>query len=171
MKENEVNPTVEHLFRSEYGKVVSILTHKYGTAHLEQIEDAAQEAFIKAMQVWAYKSVPDNPTGWLYRVTHNSLIDHFRRDQKIAFQETENLNILSEGEKTGDLVLDDTISDSQLQMIFACCHPSLSKEYQIVLSLKLIGGFSNKELADALIARGVTENQIIRAYQGEAVPI
>ena len=153
MKESKINPTVEHLFRSEYGKVVSILTHKYGTAHLEQIEDAAQEAFIKAMQVWAYKSIPDNPTGWLYRVANNSLIDHLRRDQKIAFQETENLNILSEGEKTVDLVLDDTITDSQLQMIFACCHPSLSKEYQIVLSLKLIGGFSNKELADALLKK------------------
>lgn len=156
MKENKVDHTIEHLFRNEYGKVVSILTHKYGASHLEAIEDATQEAFVKAMQVWAYKEVPDNPTGWLYRVANNGLLDQLRRDRKLTFQEAEKMPFSGIGQKNTEPPLDDTISDSQLQMIFACCHPSLSKEYQIILSLKLIGGFSNKELADALLKKEET---------------
>lgn len=145
--------TIEHLFRQEYGKVVALLTHKFGTSHLEQIEDATQDTFIKAMQVWAYKSVPDNPTAWLYRVASNRLIDVLRRDKKIDHQDTERLSQLSGTEQNGDPTLDATLSDSQLKMIFACCHPTLSQEHQIVLSLKLIGGFSNKELAEALLKK------------------
>ncbi len=145
--------TIEHLFRQEYGKVVALLTHKFGTSHLEQIEDATQDTFIKAMQVWAYKSVPDNPTAWLYRVASNRLIDVLRRDKKMDLQDTERLSQHSGTEQNGDLSLDATLSDSQLKMIFACCHPTLSQEHQIVLSLKLIGGFSNKELAEALLKK------------------
>ncbi|THV61105.1 sigma-70 family RNA polymerase sigma factor [Flagellimonas alvinocaridis] len=145
--------TIEHLFRQEYGKVVALLTHKFGTSHLEQIEDATQDTFIKAMQVWAYKSVPDNPTAWLYRVASNRLIDVLRRDKKMNLQDTERLPQLSGTEQNGDPTLDATLSDSQLKMIFACCHPTLSQEHQIVLSLKLIGGFSNKELAEALLKK------------------
>lgn len=145
--------TVEHLFRQEYGKVVALLTHKFGTSHLEQIEDATQDTFVKAMQVWAYKSVPDNPTAWLYRVASNRLIDVLRRDKKVDLHDTERLSQHSGIEQNGDPALDATLSDSQLKMIFACCHPALSQEYQIVLSLKLIGGFSNKELAEALLKK------------------
>ncbi|MEZ4810006.1 MAG: sigma-70 family RNA polymerase sigma factor [Allomuricauda sp.] len=148
-----MNRTIDHLFRNEYGKVVAVLTHKYGTSYLEQIEDAAQETFIKAMQVWAYKSIPDNPTSWLYRVANNALIDVLRRDKKVSFQELEKLTALTKQEHDGEPPMNDAISDSQLKMIFACCHPSLSQEHQIVLSLKLIGGFSNKELAEALLKK------------------
>ncbi|MFC4221548.1 RNA polymerase sigma factor [Flagellimonas marina] len=145
--------TVEHLFRKEYGKVVALLTHKFGTSYLEQIEDATQDTFIKAMQVWGYKSIPDNPTAWLYRVASNRMIDVLRRNKKVEFKAAEELHPKSEVEHCPDPSLDQTISDSQLKMIFACCHPTLSQEYQIILSLKLIGGFSNKELAEALLKK------------------
>ena len=128
-----------------------MLTNKFGISHLEQIEDAAQDTFLKAMQVWSYKSIPDNPTAWLYRVASNSLIDVLRRDKKIDF--LEDRLVVETTTSESKLSLDDTITDSQLKMIFACCHPSLSKEYQIILSLKLIGGFSNKELAEALLKK------------------
>ena len=55
---------VEHIFRHEYGKIISLLTHKFGPAHLERIEDAVQDSLIKAMQVWGYKKPPLNPTAW-----------------------------------------------------------------------------------------------------------
>ncbi|MDC6366333.1 MULTISPECIES: RNA polymerase sigma factor [Flavobacteriaceae] len=152
---SNLNQTIDHLFRNEYGKVISILTHKFGTSYLEQIEDVTQDTFIKAMQVWAYKSVPDNPTAWLYRVAKNALIDVLRRDKKISFLEQEQSIPIetTENEDEEDSTMDDTISDSQLKMIFACCHPGLSQEHQIILSLKLIGGFSNKELAEALLKK------------------
>ncbi|MEM8846955.1 MAG: sigma-70 family RNA polymerase sigma factor [Bacteroidota bacterium] len=147
-----VNHTIDHLFRNEYGKLISLLTHKFGVSFLEQIEDAAQDTFLKAMQVWGYQSVPDNPTAWLYRVAQNRLIDVLRRDKKSDLLGDKPLP----KEKTkneSEVVLEDALEDSQLNMIFACCHPSLSQEYQIILSLKLMGGFSNKELADALLKK------------------
>ncbi len=148
--------TIEHLFRTEYGKVVAVLTHKFGTSYLEQIEDATQDTFIKAMQVWAYQSIPDNPTAWLYRVASNRMIDLLRREKKVEYREVEELLSKSDGEHSVEPSLDQSISDSQLKMIFACCHPALSQEYQIILSLKLIGGFSNTELAEALLKKEET---------------
>ncbi len=153
MTDLNLNNTIEHLFRNEYGKVVAVLLRKYGTSHIEKIEDAVQDTFLKAMQVWAFKAVPDNPTAWLYRVANNALIDMLRRQQKSSSLEESTPKKDQMGGSEEQVLLDDVISDSQLQLIFACCDPTLSKEHQIVLSLKLIGGFSNKELAEALLKK------------------
>ncbi|WP_422858361.1 RNA polymerase sigma factor [Flagellimonas sp. S174] len=160
MTNSNLNHTIDHLFRNEYGKLISLLTHKYGVSFLEQIEDAAQDTFLKAMQVWGYQSIPDNPTAWLFRVAQNRLIDALRRDKKSDLVGDK----IFPKEKTNEeneVVLEDAIEDSQLNMIFACCHPTLSQEYQIILSLKLMGGFSNKELADALLKK---EDAIAKSF-------
>lgn len=153
MTDRNLNNTIDHLFRNEYGKVVAVLLRKYGTSHIEKIEDAVQDTFLKAMQVWAFKKVPDNPTAWLYRVANNALIDVLRRQQKSSSLEENTLRKNQTEDSEKQVLLDDVISDSQLQLIFACCDPSLSEEHQIILSLKLIGGFSNKELAEALLKK------------------
>ncbi len=151
---SQLNNTVEHLFRNEYGKVVAILTNKFGTSHLEKVEDAVQDTFLKAMQLWGYQNVPHNPTAWLFRVANNAMIDKLRRSKKIDYSDS---TFLFDPVHTADEVtVTNEISDSQLKMIFACCHPSLSQEHQIILSLKLIGGFSNKELAEALLKKEET---------------
>lgn len=155
MTNKNLDHTLDHLFRNEYGKLIALLTRKFGTSFLEQIEDAAQDTFLKAMQVWGYQSIPDNPTAWLYRVAQNRLIDVLRRDKKSDLLGDKSIPF--EGVNNDkDIILETDIEDSQLKMIFACCHPSLSQEYQIILSLKLIGGFSNKELADALLKKEET---------------
>ncbi len=153
MNQTNQNPIIEHVFRHEYGKITSILVHKFGPSHLEKIEDVVQDAFLKAMQVWGYKEVPKNPTAWLLRVANNGLIDIFRKDKKL--QEYNGIDDLFQGLTTNqkDISLENTIQDSQLKMIFACCNPSLSTENQIILSLKLIGGFSNKEISRALLKK------------------
>ncbi|NKI31035.1 RNA polymerase sigma factor [Croceivirga thetidis] len=150
---------LEHLFRNEYAKVIAILTSKYGTSHLEDIEDVVQETFIKAMRVWGYKVVPQNPTAWLLKVARNGLIDVLRKENKWA-RDTE---VASTEETTPNetAMFAHEVSDSQLKMIFACCDPKLSQEYQLVLSLKLIGGFSNKELSEALLKK---EETIAKAF-------
>ncbi len=156
MTQNNLTNTIDHLFRNEYGKVVAVLTNKFGVSNLELIEDAAQDTFLKAMKIWGYKSIPDNPTAWLYRVANNALIDVLRRNKKMDFFGSDYIELNGEDVTEREQTLDDTISDSQLKMIFACCHPTLSQEYQIILSLKLIGGFSNKELAEALLKKEET---------------
>ena len=151
MRSVENKLLVEHVFRHEYGKMVSYLVNKFGPSYLESIEDAVQDALIKAMQVWGYKEPPQNPTGWLLRVAYNQLIDRLRRDKKMVQSGDV---FLGAGEfESKEIHFDHTISDNQLKMIFACCHPSLSKEYQIILSLKLIGGFGNTEIAKALLKK------------------
>lgn len=145
---------VDHFFRNEYGKAVSLLTARFGTIHLELAEDAVHDALEKAMHVWGYGSIPSNPTGWILRVAGNRMIDQLRRNNKIipeslpvAFEET-------------DITLDE-INDDLIRMIFACCHPSISEEYQIILTLKILGGLSIREIATCLLKKQET---IAKAY-------
>ncbi|MGB5819121.1 MAG: sigma-70 family RNA polymerase sigma factor [Saonia sp.] len=156
MNPKDPKTVVDHLFRTEYGKVLSALVYKFGTSELEKIEDAVQDSLLKAMQVWGYTSIPDNPTGWLLRVANNKLIDQFRKDKKINFSEDISPFLNNSESEVNEIALGNAISDSQLQLIFACCHPSLSQEYQIILSLKLIGGFNNREIAEALLKKEET---------------
>lgn len=155
MKHTKSGALVESIFRHEYGKMISLLTYKFGPSNLERIEDAVQEALIKAMRVWGYKEAPQNPTAWLLRVAKNQLIDRLRKDNKMIHEDAESL-FERETSVLDEVQLGDTINDSQLKMIFACCHPSLSQDYQIILSLKLIGGFGNAELARAMLKKEET---------------
>ena len=153
-QKTNIDKKLDHLFRNEYAKIIAILTKRYGVSHIEDIEDVVQETFVKAMKVWGYKAVPDNPTAWLLKVAGNGMIDLLRRQRKIS----KDVEVAEESnsEKEAETMLKNEISDSQLKMIFACCDPKLSEEYQLILSLKLIGGFSNKELSEALLKKEET---------------
>ena len=159
MAKETLNHTVDHLFRNEYGKVVALLTRKFGTSHLETIEDVVQNTFLKAMQVWGYQEIPENPTAWLFRVANNGMIDQLRRNKKLQLGEERVQHKADEIEK--EFTAEHEITDSQLKLIFACCDPALSQEYQVILSLKLMGGFSNRELAEALLKK---EETVAKAY-------
>ncbi|SNT06156.1 RNA polymerase sigma-70 factor, ECF subfamily [Ekhidna lutea] len=152
----QTSQLVDHFFRTEYGKAVSHLTSKFGASNLELAEDSVQEALIKAMQTWPYAQIPDNPTGWILRVARNKMIDQLRRDQKTTQQEvpetTEEMN--------EDLSLE-SINDDMVRMMFACCHPSLSQEYQIILTLKILGGLSVREISSSLLKK---EETVAKAY-------
>jgi RNA polymerase sigma factor (sigma-70 family) len=153
----EAKKLVDHFFRTEYGKAVSHLTNKFGSINLELAEDAVQEALIKAMQVWPYSQIPDNPTGWILRVAGNKMIDHLRRDQKMSRQE----ELPEHSEEFNDNLSLDTINDDMVRMMFACCHPSLSDEYQIILTLKILGGLSIREISSSLLKK---EETVAKSY-------
>jgi len=147
---------VDHFFRTEYGKVVSHLTNRFGSTHLELAEDCVQESLMKAMQSWPYSQVPDNPTGWILRVAGNKMIDQLRRAQKTSDEE------IPEGmEEFKDNISFESINDDVVRMLFACCHPSLSSEYQIILTLKILGGLSVREISTALLKK---EETIAKSY-------
>ena len=145
---------IDHLFRHQFGKMVSILTRIFGLAHLETIEDAVQDTFVKAMLSWRDKK-PDNPEAWLTHAAKNRVIDLFR---KINAEKNRIPNI--ENGPTAiainELFLENEIADSQLRMIFSACHPSLNAKDQIAFSLKTISGFSSKEIASALLLKEET---------------
>ncbi len=161
MSEISLTRTLDHLFRHEYSKLVALLTNRYSAAMIDLIEDAVQEALYKAAKMWSYKPMPDNPSAWLYRVASNQLIDQLRREKKsVGWEETKE-------EKTEDVMLEldeDSINDEQLKMIFACCHPSMKAQEQLMLSLKLLCGLSVKEIARALLKNEeATKKAITRA--------
>lgn len=153
-KENNVRKLTDHLFRHEAGRMVAALTRIFGFHNLELAEDVVQDAFGKALNDWTY-GVPDNPSGWLMQAAKNKAIDIVRREryQKEFAQET---SVLLKSEYTAaptieNLFLEHEVQDSQLRMIFACCHPALSEADQIALTLKTTSGFSVHEIASALL--------------------
>ena len=135
--------------------MVSVLSRIFGMHNLEMAEDVVQEAFIKAMQEWAFRGIPDNPSGWLMRVARNQAIDVIRR-QKHTTEFSPDISPLLKSEYTIGTIeqffLDSEIEDSQLRMIFACCHPDLEPEVQIAFTLKNISGLSTAEIAKALLS-------------------
>lgn len=155
-----INTRFDHLFRHSYGRLVATLVNKFGFNHIESIEDSVQEALIKGMQVWAYKSVPEDPTAWLLTVAKNKMLDINRRNKQLTTI-TDNINESIYVQKPSVLYLDHTIIDDQLRMIFACCHPNLTQENQIILTLKLVAGFHNREVARALLKN---EETVAKAF-------
>ena len=144
-------PLVEHFFRHEAGRLVSVLTRIFGWRHFDLVEDMVQATLAEALQSWRVR-VPDNPSAWVHRVAKNKVLDALRRD-KIG------QHVLSkwaaarptQDEGLDQLFLDSEIEDSQLRMIFACCHPHLPRENQLALTLKALCGFGNSEIARALL--------------------
>ena len=159
---------VDHLFRHEAGKMIAVLTRIFGIHNLELVEDTVQETFMKSLQVWKYHSLPENPSAWLMRVARNRTVDLIRRQQKMADISEELSDLLqSEAEQAIDsFFLDTEIADSQLRMIFACCHPALHPEDQVALTLKTVSGFGVQEIARALVSQESTiQKRIYRAKE------
>lgn len=162
---------VDHLFRHESGKMIAVLTRLFGTHQLGMVEDVVQEAFLQAAQTWRFDQLPDKPAAWLMRVAKNKAIDIIRR-QHTARLYSEHLaaQLQAQAREALDTVeqlfLDTEIPDSQLRMIFACCHPTLREEDQIALTLKTISGFSTAEIARALLTNEATiQKRLYRAKQ------
>lgn len=150
--ESRINQTLDHLFRHQYGQIISGLTSRYGPHQIEFIEDAVQDSLLKASQVWAFNGIPENPSAWLFIAARNKFLDLLKRHSK---SETLKFDIgYSEGESL--LVMDSEIADEQLKMIFACCNSAIQNRDSLLLSLKLIGGFSISEIARALMIRDET---------------
>ncbi len=155
--EFDITKLTDHLFRREAGKMVAVLTRIFGTENLDISEDVVQDTFMSALQIWALKGIPDNPSGWLFRVAKNKAIDVLRKNkfsQHFDFSDPEKTLLQSEYTLTTvieKLWRDDEIQDDLLRMMFACCHPDISKENQITLMLKSLCGFSSSEIAKAFL--------------------
>lgn len=152
-----------HLFREAYGELVALMVGKYGMSLLDEIEDAIQESLLRAMQQWGYGQVPEKPKAWLYTVARNRLVDVLRRERRILDSDPADFRTLqaADTDPPDHLPDDRVVEDSRLRMIFACCHPSLKPRQQLLLSLKLVAGFSNAEVGRALIRK---EHTVARAY-------
>ncbi|HEX9512517.1 MAG TPA: sigma-70 family RNA polymerase sigma factor [Puia sp.] len=152
---------VDHLFRQEAGRMVAILTRLFGIHNLELAEDVLQDTLHQALKDWSLGCIPDNPAGWLMVVAKRKAINMIRREKYLRNFAADMDNLLkSEWTTTytvDHIFLEDEIKDSQLRMIFTCCHPALPAEAQVALTLKTLCGFSIYEIASALLT---TESNI-----------
>jgi len=155
---------VEHLFRSEAGRITALLVRRLGVDRLAVAEDATQEALIAALHHWPRTGVPASPAAWLLQVARRKAIDALRRERTVQDRAGA---IRDEAERSmGDErdVRDEPIADDQLALAFLCCHPALSPESRVALTLKLVGGFGVGEIARAFLAdeRAVAQ-RLVRA--------
>ncbi|MGC6432327.1 MAG: RNA polymerase sigma factor [Jejuia sp.] len=145
---------IDHLFRHHSGKMVSILTRIFGLQHLDIIEDAVQDTFVKASLSWR-KQQPDNPEAWLTAAAKNRVLDIFRK-LKTEQKHLPNINHGTNTIAINELFLETEIEDAQLRMIFTACHPKLDPRDRISFALKTVSGFSIKEIASALLTKEET---------------
>ncbi len=140
---------VDHLFRHERGRMVAVLTRIFGFGQLELVEDVVQEAFLSALRAWRER-IPDNPPGWLMQVAKNRAIDALRRG-KLEISPDKGQDPTAVAVAAAELFHEREIADSQLRLVFACCHPVLQQGDQIAFTLQLASGFSVREIARALL--------------------
>jgi RNA polymerase sigma-70 factor (ECF subfamily) len=164
-----VHLAVDHLFRHRAGQMVAVLTRIFGPERLDQVEDAVQEAMVRALRVWPYRGTPENPTAWLIQVAKNRLLDRLRRDKRWRGSDEEieqALTSLQDESTNSTAAFAREVRDDQLRMIFMCCHPINSEDSQVALTLKTVGGFSTAEIARAFLAReAAVTKMLLRAKQ------
>lgn len=160
MREQQVDQLVGHLFRKESGRMAAALTRLLGFGNLDITQDIVQDTLLKAVTVWKFKGIPENPSAWLYTVAKRKAIDVLRQ-RKLRESVHEELAQALESEWTlaptvNQLFIDNEIEDSQLRMIFACCHPAIPYESQIALTLKTLCGLSVSEIARSFLTTDET---------------
>lgn len=148
MIDENLQDSIDHLFRHRWGQMVAVLVRIFGIEKIDQIEDAVQDALIVAMKKWPFGGVPANPTAWLIQTAKNRMIDRLRRSSRDRDIDE------SHPAKTPDdpIRFASELEEDQLQMIFACCHSSIPADSQVALTLKTVSGFSIAEIARAYLA-------------------
>ena len=151
---------IPHLFRTEFRKITAVLCKLFGIEHMAVAEDIASETFQLALETWSYKGIPDNPVAWLYTVAKNKAKNQLNRNKLFSKKIIPQLKDSATGSIEIEIDLSEkNITDSQLQMLFAICHPAISTEAQIGLSLRILCGFGIEEIANAFLSNKETINK------------
>jgi RNA polymerase sigma-70 factor (ECF subfamily) len=162
---------VDRLFREEQGRAVATLIRVLGDFDLA--EEAVQEAFVTALEIWPVRGVPDNPGAWITTTARNRAIDRLRRRKRLAEKQQllrHDAAIAEELAAIGpDAAIDgesgmSPISDDRLRLIFTCCHPALAMDARVALTLRTLGGLSTPEIARAfLVPEPTLAQRLVRA--------
>jgi RNA polymerase sigma-70 factor, ECF subfamily len=153
---------VGRIFREESGRSLAALIRAFGD--IDVAEDAVQEAFAVALRKWPGDGVPPNPGGWITTTARNHAIDRLRRETR-GRELLSQMAVLGSGNgEPGMLQEVGPVHDDRLRLIFTCCHPALSTEAQVALTLRLLGGLSTKQVARSfLVAEPTMARRLVRA--------
>lgn len=139
--------------------MVAVISKRYGLANIHLAEDVVSETFLKAAEIWETEGIPENPAGWLYLVAKRKALQHFRRKKIFDNKVSPELTLKQDrGISEPDFSVQN-IKDSQLQMLFAICHPAIASESQIGLALRTLCGFGIDEIAEAFLSNKDTINK------------
>lgn len=151
-----MTPTIadDDLFRRASAQIVATLTHLLGARHIALAEEVAQDALVRALQIWPHEGIPANPSAWLIQVAKHRAFDLLRRDRWLA-EHAPLVADLDPGPPLEARLRDEPSipDDDQLAMMFLACHPMLSREARVALTLKTVCGFGVAEVARALLSR------------------
>ena len=160
----DIQRTIEAVWRIEGAKIIASLARRVGD--LELAEDLAQDALVIALEKWPEAGIPDNPGAWLTATAKHRGIDRLRHSsmQQRKHAELGHELELQQALSAPDAALDDEVEDDLLRLIFTACHPVLSTEARVALTLRLLGGLTTTEIARAFLASEATIAQrIVRA--------
>jgi len=162
----EATRAIEAVWRIESARLIAGLARMTGDVGLA--EDMAQDALVAAMETWPGSGVPDNPGAWLMATAKNRAIDRLRREKTYERKREEvahDTGALFAMERSDfEAAADDEIGDDLLALIFTCCHPLLSREARVALTLRLLGGLTTPEIASAfLVSEATVAQRLVRA--------
>ncbi|MFF0183791.1 RNA polymerase sigma factor [Streptomyces sp. NPDC005244] len=149
---------IEAVFRAEYGRAVSVLIRFLGDIDLA--EEAVQDAFTTAVAKWPETGTPPSPAGWIITTARNRAVDRLRRESSREARHAEAIRLHAPDE----LAEEGPVRDDRLRLIFTCCHPALSPQAQVALTLRLLGGLTTPRIARAfLVPEATMAQRIVRA--------
>ena len=158
----DANVTVDAVYRSDWGRIVATLIRQFGD--FELAEDAAQEAFTAAVDQWRTDGIPVSPRAWIIQTAKHKAIDRLRRQIRLQEKLEADPDFASEPIVEAPNLNFDEIPDDRLRLIFTCCHPALSLEAQVGLTLRTLGGLQTDEIARAFLVPTATMAQrLVRA--------
>ncbi len=161
----DIHQTIDAVWRTESAKLIAGLARRVSDVGLA--EDLAQEALVAALEQWPKAGIPENPGAWLMATAKRRAIDHFRRNQMLERKHEElgrEFEVRELAVPDFDTALEDEIGDDMLRLIFTACHPVLSTESRVALTLRLLGGLTTEEIARAyLVPESTIAQRIVRA--------
>ena len=163
---SDVNSAIDAVWRIESAKVIASLARITGDVGLA--EDLAQDALLAALERWPETGIPDNPGAWLMATAKHRAIDMHRRSKLLERKHEQMVPELEDRQEVSvvdlDTALDDDIGDDLLRLMFTACHPVLSTDARVALTLRLLGGLTTDEIARAfLVPESTVAQRIVRA--------
>jgi RNA polymerase sigma-70 factor, ECF subfamily len=149
---------IERVFREQYGRVVSVLVRFLG--NVDDAEESVQDAFTAAAERWPSSGIPPNPAGWIVTTARHRAIDRFRREASRDERHAKAFTDRPEAE----VMMEESVGDERLRLMFTCCHPALARNVQVALTLRLLGGLTTAEIARAfLVPEATMAQRLVRA--------
>lgn len=150
---------LDRVVRRERGRLIAGLVRRLGSHQVDLAEDVAQDAVLAALSLWPYHGMPEKPGAWLQRVAFNKALDRLKRERReVPRDEADGTPVDEEGS-----LYESRVADPELRLMLLCCHPALSQVEQLALTLRVVSGFSAREIAQLfLCGEGAISQRLAR---------